>query len=731
MRSFTRWVLGHRKTVLFGWLLVLVVAFVSIQPSVDALSEEFSLPGRESTKAGDLVAARYGNGGNKVNGPIVPVVRLPEGTTMDAPAARREAAAAFARIAAAVPGARMADYATTGDRVFVSRDGRATFAVVWFRPQASGFDTAGRALDAARAAAEGQTVAGAPVRITGLDALSSGEDSGSGPSVLVEVMLGGVGALVVLFLVFGSLMALIPLCMAVIAIPTTFLALWPLAAATEVSVVVEFLVALIGLGVAIDYALLIVMRWREEHGAGRPNREAVIHAMDHAGRAVITSGIAVAIGLLALIVLPVPFLRSIGYAGMLIPLISVLVAITVLPVVLDTVGPRLDRIGVKRRTASTGQGWVPWGRLVVRRRWLIGGIALAILAVFLIPVASFSTGTPRADALASTGPARQGLDDLQASGISPAVLTPYEVVVVNGDPGLTARRLGGVEGVDGAVAPTGPEWRRGDTALVDVFAAEEDSTSTVDRVREAAGDLPGRVLVGGTVPGNADFNDAVYGNFIWVALVIVAVTFILLARVFRSIVLPLKAILFNVLSIGAVWGFLVWFWQKGHGSGAIFGIEPTGALNVWIPLMVFAFLYGLSMDYEVFILSRMREEYDRDGHTDRAVVAGIARTGRLVTAGSLILFLAFIALASGPETDVKVFATGLAVGILLDATVVRSMLLPAFVAILGRWNWYMPVWAARILRVKPWLPPPERRGEVPLGLDAGPPAGARPAPEGG
>jgi putative drug exporter of the RND superfamily len=731
MRSFTGWVLGHRKTVLFGWLIVLVVAFVSIQPSVDALSQEFSLPGRESTKAGDIVAARYGNGGNKVNGPIVPVVRLPQGTTIDSPAARRQVAAAFARIAAAVPGSRMADYATTGDRVFVSRDGQTTFAVVWFRPSASGFDTAGKAVDAARAAAARQTVAGAPVRITGLDALSSGEGSGSGPSVLVEVMLGGVGALIVLFLVFGSLMALVPIVMAVIAIPTTFLALWPLAEATQVSVVVEFLVALIGLGVAIDYSLLIVMRWREEHAAGRPNREAVIEAMDHAGRAVITSGIAVAIGLLALIVLPVPFLRSIGYAGMLIPLVSVLVAITMLPVVLATIGPRLDRIGVKRRTASTGQGWVPWGRLVVRRRWVVGGIALAILAVFLIPVASFSTGTPRADALASNGPARQGLDDLQTSGISAAVLTPYEVVVVNGNPGLTATRLGRVEGVSGAVAPRGPEWRRGDTAIVDVFATEEDSTSTVDRVRDAADGLPGQVLVGGTVPGNADFNDAVYGNFIWVALVIVAVTFVLLARVFRSIVLPLKAIVFNVLSIGAVWGFLVWFWQKGHGSGAIFGIEPTGALNVWIPLMVFAFLYGLSMDYEVFILSRMREEYDRDGHTDRAVVAGIARTGRLVTAGSLILFLAFIALASGPETDVKVFATGLAVGILLDATVVRSMLLPAFVAILGRWNWYMPVWAARILRVPPWMPPPERRGEVPLDLDAGPPAGARPAPEGG
>ena len=280
------------------------------------------------------------------------------------------------------------------------------------------------------------------------------------------------------------------------------------------------------------------------------------------------------------------------------------------------------------------------------------------------------------------------------------------------------------------MAPEGGQWRRGDTAIVNVFPRAEDDASTVDRVRQAAADQPGEVLVGGTVPGNVDFNDAVYGNFIWVALVIVAITFVLLARVFRSLLLPLKAIVFNLLSIGAVWGFLVLFWQQGHGSGAVFDIEPTGALNVWIPLMVFAFLYGLSMDYEVFILSRMREEYDRDHSTERAVVAGIARTGRLVTAGSLILFLAFVALASGPETDVKVFATALAVGILLDATVVRCMLLPAFVAVVGRWNWWMPVWAARLLRVEPYWPAPERRGDVPLGLEAARPARAQPA-EGG
>jgi RND superfamily putative drug exporter len=726
MRSFTRWVLNHRKTVLFGWLVVLVAAVASVQPSVDALSQEFNLPGRESSEANDLIYAQYGNGGSRANGPLVPVVTLPQGTTVDFPGVREELREVFSRIAASVPGSRSADFASTGDRLFVSRDGRTTFGVVWYPPAETAFDPAGAALEATTAAAADARVAGAPVRITGFDALVSGEGAGAGPSVLVETLIGGTGALIVLLFVFGSLMAFVPLLMAIVAIPTTFLVLWPLAEFTQVSVVVQFLIALIGLGVAIDYALLIVMRWREEHAAGRTNREAVVESMTHAGSAVITSGVAVAIGLLALIALPVPFLRSIGYAGVLIPLISVLVAITLLPVLLDALGPRIDRIGVRRRTTSTGQGWVPWGRLVVRRRWIVGGIAVVILALFLIPVANFNTGTPRADALASGGPAREGLDQLESSGIGAGVLGPFDVAVVDGEPDRTAQAMAAAEGVRGAVAPTGGAWRRGDSAVINVFPTQEDSGSTVAAVREVAGGLPGEVLVGGTVPANVDFNDAVYGNFIYVALIIIVITFILLARVFRSLILPVKAILFNILSIGAVWGFLVFFWQEGNGSGAIFGIEPTGALTVWIPLMIFAFLYGLSMDYEVFILARMREEYDRDGNTDRAVVAGLARTGRLVTAGSLILFLAFIALASGPETDIKVFATGLAVGILLDATVVRCMLLPAFVSVLGRWNWWMPAWAARILRVKPCYPAPESR-DVPLELDP-PPASRSPTP---
>jgi RND superfamily putative drug exporter len=207
--------------------------------------------------------------------------------------------------------------------------------------------------------------------------------------------------------------------------------------------------------------------------------------------------------------------------------------------------------------------------------------------------------------------------------------------------------------------------------------------------------------VGGSGPLNADFIDAVYGAFPLMIALISLLTFLLLARAFRSLLLPLKAVVLNVLSVGAAWGVMTLIWQQGHGSDELWGIAATGSIASWIPLMVFAFLYGLSMDYEVFILARIREEYDHTGETDEAVVFGLARTGRLVTSAALILFLAFAAMASGPQTDVKILATGLAAGILLDATVVRALLVPAVVSLFGRWNWWLPAPAARLLRVAP------------------------------
>jgi RND superfamily putative drug exporter len=321
-------------------------------------------------------------------------------------------------------------------------------------------------------------------------------------------------------------------------------------------------------------------------------------------------------------------------------------------------------------------------------------------------------GATKADALAKTGDAHAGLVALERSGIGPGVLGPIEILVKQSDAGHVAHSLKAVDGVLGATSPPGPSWQRAGTAIVDVFPAVDSyssaGTDVIHRVRNVAHavapSLRGGARVGGAAPGNVDFINAVYGNFPLMVGLIALITFVLLARAFRSLLLPLKAVILNILSVGAAFGVMVLLWQNGYGSQAIWGIKSTGAITSWVPIMVFAFLFGLSMDYEVFILARMREEYDTVRATNGAVILGIGRTGRLVTSGALILFFAFIALASGPETDVKVIGTGLAAGILLDATVVRMLLVPALVSLFGRFNWWLPHLPARLLRVEPSVP---------------------------
>jgi len=220
-------------------------------------------------------------------------------------------------------------------------------------------------------------------------------------------------------------------------------------------------------------------------------------------------------------------------------------------------------------------------------------------------------------------------------------------------------------------------------------------------VTAATEPLPGYLGTAGLGSTIVDYRRAVYDRFPYVIALIAFITFLLLMRTFRSLLLPLKAVVLNLISLGAVMGLATWFWQEGNGSQAVFGIDATGAMTFWLPPLIFAFLFGLSMDYEVFILTRMREEYDRSGSTQAAVVRGIGRTGRLVTSAALILFFAFAALASAPGTDIKVFATCLGVGILIDATIVRAVLVPALVVLFGRWNWWLPVWVAKIMRVEP------------------------------
>jgi RND superfamily putative drug exporter len=706
MSSLTRWVLAHKKTVVALWIALTVAGMAAAGPASDALDPEFSVPGKEGWQTNIEIGARYrGTGGD--SSPVVPVVTLPKGTSIDSSRVQADLKRLDARVAKALPNARMASYASTGDRTFVSGDGRTTYALVYPPPDpGSTFGENPQAERAAGKALAGASVAGAPVHLTGFDALA--EDSGAdsnGPGVLVEAMLGGFGALLVLAFVFASFLAFVPLLMAIASILTTFLLLLGLTQIASISPIVQFLIALVGLGVAIDYSLIVVTRWREETAHGRSGDEAVQRAMETAGRAVLFSGITVAIGLFALIALPLPFLRSMGYGGMLIPLVSTAAALTLLPVTLAKIGHKLD--WPHRRTDDkASRMWTRWATAVARRRWLAAGTGMAVVLALVIAATDLQLGSSDADTIAKSGDAKAGLVALERAGIGEGALLPHEVLVDGRtDPERVAAALRDVDGIHGAVAPSGPQWNRGGSAIVEAVpvpdSGSDEGGATLERVRDAAHATGPAVRVGGQPASNADFIDSVYGSFPLMIALITITTFILLARAFRSLLLPLKAIVLNILSVAAAWGVLVLVWQHGYGSELVWGIDATGSIPSWMPLMIFAFLFGLSMDYEVFILSRMREEYDRTGSTDTAVITGIGRTGRLVTSAALILFLSFVAMASGPETDLKMFATGLGAGILLDATVIRALIVPAVIALMGRWNWWLPRWPAKLLRVEP------------------------------
>ena len=715
MPRLTQFLLRHRLAVVAVWLVVLVAGVAAAGAVPGRLSQEFSFPGQEGYEANVAILERYGNGGP--GNPLVPVVTLPGGATVDSPGVADALARAFGDLAADPRLRVLAWPATTGDRRLVTDGGRTVYGLVWGPYQPELDEGASGLAAAVTARLRASLPPGWSIQVTGLDQLVADTESQPGDTgVLVETLVGGVGALVVLAFVFGSLLALVPLLVAAVSILAAFLAIFGLTAVTDVSFLVQFLVALIGLGVAIDYSLLLVTRWREELAGGHDREQAVHRAMATAGRSVVTSAGTVAVGLLVLVLLPVPFLRSVGYGGLLIPLASAVVTLTLLPVLLATVGPRLDwpRRALRRDTAAS-RLWTRWASGVVRHRWLATIAALAVLLPLGVAALGLRLGDPPADSLATSGPAREALARLERAGVGGGILTPIEVLLPAGtNPERAAGRLAEVPGVQAATAPAGSAWHRAGTALVTVLPAAETGggagAATVEQVRGlVAAELPG-ARVGGSGALGIDAGNAIYGAFPLLLVAVALVTFVMLARAFRSLLLAFKAIVLNLLSIGAAYGVLVLVWQEGHGSEAIWGIPATGAIAMWVPLMAFAFLYGLSMDYEVFLLSRMREEHDATGSTGTAVVQGLGRVGRLVTSAALILFLAFASLAAVPEVDVKIMATALGAGILLDATILRALLVPALVALLGRWNWWLPPWAARVLRTTPSVPAPEPAG---------------------
>jgi RND superfamily putative drug exporter len=698
MRRWAEFVLAHRRWVALFWLVVLVGGAVASGPASERLTVEYSLPGEPGAKTAKQIDETFGNGG--YTAPYLVSVTYPTGQTVAGHEA--EVAAAFDTVATTVPSVRVLDEANTGDAAFRTEDGRTSYAMVFY-PLASSATAYLPPTEEIRAALEGAKPAGSTVGVTGLDALNVGSES-EGYGVLAEVILGGVGALAVLAFVFASLLAFLPLVVAAASILATFVLLLGLTYLGDFSYLVEFLIALVGLGVAIDYSLLLVTRWREERHRGRDNHDAVTVAMQTAGHAVMISGVTVAIGLLSLIALPVPFMRSVGVGGALIPLASVAATLSLTPALLGGIGPRVDWPRIRRENVAS-RAWSGWAARVVRMRWTAAIVSLAILSALIVALSGIKIGQASSDSLANSGPAHEALQTLENGGETTGNLTPIEVLVSTDQARSAAAELAKVDGVTRAVVSDDEMSNRDGKSVVvlvpDTETVNATSVDVVNRVSDRAKDLPGVIGISGIGPMQIDFLNAVYGHFPLMFTIIALLTFVLLVRAFRSLLLPLKAVLLNLVSLGATYGLVVLFWQYGYGSEAVFDTSETGAITFWVPLLIFAFLFGLSMDYEVFILARMREEYDATGSTDRAVIQGIARTGRLVTSAALILFLAFAALAAAPVTDMRVLATGLGFGILLDATIIRSLLLPATVSLFGAWNWYLPDGLARILRVPP------------------------------
>jgi RND superfamily putative drug exporter len=696
MSSITRLALAHRRLVALAWIVLAVVGALATSSATGRMTHSFATPGSPGYDTNEQIRHRFGIDGNEQ--PTLAVLRLPASQSMRTAAARAAAARTFAA-ANRAGHLDVVDYSRTHNPKLISSDGRTTWALINMpNPDLPiGAGVMDRIGPAVRAAAP----AGASVGITGFEQLQS-VGSASGPSVLVETIIGGIGALIVLALVYGSAIAIVPLLMAIPSIFITFLLVDGLTHLTDVSFLVQFLVALIGLGVSIDYSLLVVTRWREERERGLENDAAILAAGATAGHAVVLSGLTVAVGLLSLVVLPVPFLRSVGEGGLLIPLVAIAAAITLLPVTLSAWGPRLDRLRVRRTSTTFSRGWERWGQLVVRRRWIAGIAGLAIVIALAAPALSLNTGQPSTRAFSTTTPAARTLAGLNRQGVPSAVVFPVQVLTHGGD--AAARQVAQIaDATPGVYTALAPAAGAGRDRLVSIIPEQQGSDAAgkalVGTLRSRLASVPGGAHVGGNAAQAKDFVHAVYGNFPLMLGLIAIVTFLLLARAFRSVVLAAKAVVLNVISLGASYGFLVLFWQQGHGSNLVYGVPSTGSIRDFIPIIVFAFLFGLSMDYEVFLLARMREEYDRTGSTEQAIVRALSRTGRLVTSAALILAISFLSLSTNPDLPVRVIATGLSFGILLDAIVVRTLLVPALVALMGRWNWWLPAGLARLLRV--------------------------------
>ena len=694
-----RWVAGHRRLVLVMWLALVPALLVLNQLAGGDAVDDFRVPGVESQAAVDLLEARFPE---RAGATAMVVFRAEGGSITDDPAAQG--------VAATVAEVRALDHVLAvteplaGPRS-ISADGATAFAAVQFDASTA---------ELGHGALEELVGTGAPAERAGVQV----EFGGELPTVLKErsegpaEMIGMLAALVVLFVTFRAAVAtVLPLGVAVVGLATGLSLVGLLSAAIDIPSIAPRLGTMIGLGVGIDYALFVLSRHRDQLAQGLDLHESIARTNATAGQAVVVAGGTVVVAILGLQFAGIPFVGALGYSASIVVAVAVLVAITLLPALLAVAGPRVLPKRHRRggpTVPSSRSGWVRWAQWVAHHPWRSAAAATVVLLALSMPVLDMRLGQADAGSDPTSATHRRAYD-LLAAGFGDGFNGPLLIAVDLGrdpDAAVLGRITGTVAADPGIRAVSPAELNAsGDAALITAIPTttpQDGATSDlVHRLRDdllptATGGTDARALVGGPTAGFIDQSDKIAARLPWFIAAVVSVSFVLLMIVFRSILVPLKAALLNLLSIGAAYGVVVAVFQWGWGRSLI-GLEEAVPIASFVPMMMFAILFGLSMDYEVFILSRIREEYRR-GHTNvDSVVEGLGATAKVITAAALIMISVFLGFVASDDPVVKMMGVGLATAVAIDATVVRMVLVPSTMALVGDPNWWLPRWLDRLL----------------------------------
>ena len=731
---------ARRPWVVIGtWLVVSVVVVAASGAFGRELEAEGSVPGLDSQEAVDLLSAAESD----TAGLTAQVVMAPldDGVTFfesaDAQAALSEVQAGVATLPHVLgtsdpAGALAAGPEAAATSGSVSPDGRIALIRVQY-PVIEELSV-GDLENLKEFGVEARE--GSPLQIEmGGDLFSSFEEASTGSE-----MIGVIAAVIILLLAFGSLIAMgLPLGMALFGLALGISSMSLITYLVDIPSFAPQMASMIGLAVGIDYALFLVTRYREFLARGMTIEESVGRAVATAGQAVVFAGGTVVIAILGLAVAGVPFMTAAGIATSVIVLIMVVASVTLLPAFLGLVGHWINRLGLRRKEAkdgrTVGSGWQRWGEHVSRNAWSYAiGVTIFLLAL-TAPVLGLRLGFPDAGTLPETRTERRAYD-LVAEGFGPGINGPLVIAVdISQDPSVVEPLRGAIMADEGiaTVAPPEVNAEAGVATLLafPTTAPQDDATlDTIERLRAEVfppvlGESPARAHVGGSTASFADIGDQVTDRLPLFIAAVILLSFLLLTLVFRSVLVPLKAALLNLLSIGAAYGVLVMVFQWGWGIGIV-GLDSTVPIVSFIPLFMFAVLFGLSMDYEVFLLSRVREEYLVTGDNDTSVIHGIASTARVITSAALIMISVFLGFVLGEDPAIKMVGLGLAIAIFVDATIVRMILVPAAMKLMGDANWWIPGWLDRVLPTidiegEAALPEPEMEADlVPEPVEAEP-----------